>query len=141
MSDNNPPERREREQSLSVTSAIISSGFLPPADLLAEYRSVRPDLPDIIIEEWLKEAEARRERERMRLDLKKMEIESNGKIVLDIRHEERLRMLVGVLLYIFAFAFAGWLVYSYQQVSYAVVCCALPVISTIATAAFGALRK
>lgn len=120
---------------------IIASTPIPLPEILLKYREVKPDLPDLIITEWQKEAECRRESEKEQLRLIAEELAMQERISKRAHDKAILGMSIGVLLYLTAFGFAGWLIYSYHEVAAAIVCAALPVIGAIVSSAFKIFRK
>ncbi len=59
---NRAPDKSKMQAALvhQEEHTIMTSGPIPDASTLEGYRRVRADLPDLIIDEWLKEAAARR---------------------------------------------------------------------------------
>lgn len=128
----------------SVTSvsqkATFTVGPIPPAASLEEYRSVRPDLPDLIIGEWLKEAESRRELERREFALAERNLALKEKISRDINRLEYFRLGFGILFSCGALLLAWWFA-SNNHIESALAMSALPVIAAIASAGIKLFRK
>lgn len=131
--EENSVVRRER--------TIIASTPIPLPEILEGYRKIKPDLPDLIIEEWQKEAECRRECEKAQLNLLEQEIAMQRHARSLAYRKSILGMFMGMVFYLVAFGFCGWLIYAYHEIAGAIVCAALPIIGAIVSSAFKIFGK
>ena len=73
----------------------MTSGPIPDASTLESYRMVRADLPDLIIAEWLKEADARRALANREISLAEREIALKERISGNVNRLEVFRLTLG----------------------------------------------
>lgn len=90
---------------------VMTSGPIPDASTLEGYRSVRPDLPDLIIEEWLKEAEARRALAAKEAAIAEREISLKENIAENLNRLEWGRLIFGSVFVFAALGASVWLAY------------------------------
>ncbi len=118
---------------------IMTSGPIPDASALERYRRVRADLPDLIIEEWLKEAAARRDLANKEAALAEREIALKETISGNVNRLEFFRLILGGLFLCGALLLAWWLAAKDHPES-ALIIAALPVVGAIASAGIKLFR-
>lgn len=138
MSKPNTDKSRQQTAIVHQQQTVISSGPIPPASSLVEYRAVRDDLPDLIITEWIKEADTRRDLARREFDLTERNIALAEKMSKDINRLEYARLIVATLFSGGVLWLAWWLA-SNNHIETAIIIAALPVLAAIASAGIKAL--
>ena len=118
---------------------IMTSGPIPDASTLEGYRRVRADLPDLIIDEWLKEAAARRELANREASLAEREIALKETISGNVNRLEIFRLILGGMFLCGALLLAWWLA-SKDHPETALAIAALPVVGAIASAGIKLFR-
>lgn len=98
-----PPLRETRAE----FRAYEHHGPIPDARTFLEYRAVREDLPDLIIEEWKKEGQARREAQTKELDIRDWAVKGHSR-------RELIKTIIVGLFALGMLSIAGWLAYEKQ---------------------------
>ena len=125
--------KREQEQQAAVVhheQTVMTSGPIPDARTLEGYRSVRPDLPDLIIEEWLKEAEARRALAAKEAAIAEREISLKENIAENLNRLEWGRLIFGSVFVFAALGASVWLAY-HDYTESAIFISSVPIVGTV----------
>lgn len=101
------PPASQLRQTRAEFRSYEHHGPIPDARTFLEYRAVREDLPDLIIEEWKKEGQARREAQKKELDIREQAVKGHS------RREFAKTVIVG-LFAMGMLGIAGWLAYEKQ---------------------------
>lgn len=109
---------------------VMTSGPIPDARTLEGYRSVRPDLPDLIIEEWLKEAEARRALAAKEAAIAEREISLKENIAENLNRLEWGRLIFGSVFVFAALVASVWLAY-HDYTESAIFISSVPIVGTV----------
>ena len=109
---------------------VMTSGPIPDARTLEGYRSVRPDLPDLIIEEWLKEAEARRALAAKEAAIAEREISLKENIAENLNRLEWGRLIFGSVFVFAALGASVWLAY-HDYTESAIFISSVPIVGTV----------
>lgn len=134
------PNKVSQSATLVQHQSTITVGPIPPASTLEEYRSVRADLPDLIIEEWLKEAESRRAFTSKEFEITERNAAFKEKISSDLNRLEYARLFLGGLFY-FGSLWVAWQLASNNHLESAIAIAALPVVAAIAGAGIKIFRS
>lgn len=126
------PKRKQEQQAAVVhhEQAVMTSGPIPDARTLEGYRSVRPDLPDLIIEEWLKEAEARRALAAKEAAIAEREISLKENIAENLNRLEWGRLIFGSVFVFAALGASVWLAY-HDYTESAIFISSVPIVGTV----------
>lgn len=138
---NNTPDKQKIPTTLvhKEEHTIMTSGPIPDASTLERYRHVRADLPDLIIGEWLKEAEARRKLADKEADLAEREVAIKETISSNVNRLEIFRLILGGMFLCGALLLAWWLA-SKDHPETALAIAALPVVGAIVSAGIKLFR-
>lgn len=109
---------------------VMTSGPIPDARTLEGYRSVSPDLPDLIIEEWLKEAEARRALAAKEAAIAEREISLKENIAENLNRLEWGRLIFGSVFVFAALGASVWLAY-HDYTESAIFISSVPIVGTV----------
>ena len=121
-------------------STIATSGPIPDADSLSAYSRVRPDLPDIIIEEWRIEAATRRDLALKNTELAEREVAIREKTANALIRQNGWRMFIGSI-FMGGVLLLAWLLIQAGQVTPAIAMTALPAVAAICNAVFKFFKK
>ncbi len=126
------PKRKQEQQAAVVhhEQTVMTSGPIPDARTLEGYRSVRPDLPDLIIEEWLKEAEARRALAAKEAAIAEREISLKENIAENLNRLEWGRLIFGSVFVFAALGASVWLAY-HDYTESAIFISSVPIVGTV----------
>lgn len=115
------PKRKQEQQAAVVhhEQTVMTSGPIPDARTLEGYRSVRPDLPDLIIEEWLKEAA-----------IAEREISLKENIAENLNRLEWGRLIFGSVFVFAALGASVWLAY-HDYTESAIFISSVPIVGTV----------
>lgn len=125
--------KRKQEQPAAVVhheQTVMTSGPIPDARTLEGYRSVRLDLPDLIIEEWLKEAEARRALAAKEAAIAEREISLKENIAENLNRLEWGRLILGSVFVFAALGSSVWLAY-HDYTESAIFISSVPIVGTV----------
>lgn len=114
--------KRKQEQPAAVVhheQTVMTSGPIPDARTLEGYRSVRLDLPDLIIEEWLKEAA-----------IAEREISLKENIAENLNRLEWGRLIFGSVFVFAALGSSVWLAY-HDYTESAIFISSVPIVGTV----------
>lgn len=126
------PKRKQEQQAAVVhhEQTVMTSGPIPDARTLEGYRSVRLDLPDLIIEEWLKEAEARRALAAKEAAIAEREISLKENIAENLNRLEWGRLILGSVFVFAALGSSVWLAY-HDYTESAIFISSVPIVGTV----------
>lgn len=126
------PKRKQEQQAAVVhhEQTVMTSGPIPDARTLEGYRSVRLDLPDLIIEEWLKEAEARRALAAKEAAIAEREISLKENIAENLNRLEWGRLIFGSVFVFAALGSSVWLAY-HDYTESAIFISSVPIVGTV----------
>lgn len=136
------PKRRQESNATVVhhEQTVVTSGPIPDAHTLEGYRSVRADLPDLIIDEWLKEAETRRMLASKEADIAEREISLKESVAKNLNRLEWGRLIFGSVFIFAALGVSAWLAY-HNYTESAIVISSVPIVGTVILTGIKLYRK